>query len=360
MGILYLLKGVVMQKPKKKLPITIRRTVDIVNESLVKKSHLKEGQTLPLMLEPAIDGVNLIEWAGNNLAFLNKQIQRHGGLLFRGFTVSTVLEFEQFITTVSDGAVPYQERSSPRSLVSGKIYTSTDHPANQPIFLHNEQSYNLTFPKKIFFFCDTPPGSGGATPIADTRKIYQQLKPKLRRKFEALGYMLVRNYGEGFGLSWQDAFQTTDKGAVEAYCTENKIKFEWKEKEGLRTKQIRQMVARHPETGEWLWFNHATFFHVSSLVPHVQAMMLKAFAEVNLPHNTYYGDGSPIEAEVLETLRSLYSHETITFPWQKGDLLMLDNMMIAHGREPFTGPRKIVVGMADPVHWRDVQRNDES
>jgi alpha-ketoglutarate-dependent taurine dioxygenase len=108
-------------------------------------------------------------------------------------------------------------------------------------------------------------------------------------------------------------------------------------------------VSRHPRTGELVWFNHATFFHVSTLEPTLRDSMLAEFPEGELPANTYYGDGSPIEPEVLDHLRAAYHAETVSFPWQAGDLLLLDNMLVAHGRAPYAGPRQILVGMAEPT-----------
>ena len=124
---------------------------------------------------------------------------------------------------------------------------------------------------------------------------------------------------------------------------------EWKDGERLRTRAVRPALARHPRSGEVLWFNHATFFHISTLAPEIRSELLELFDEPDLPANTYYGDGSPIELEVLDNLRSIYQRETLRFPWQRGDVLLLDNMMVAHGRAPFHGERKILVGMAEPV-----------
>jgi alpha-ketoglutarate-dependent taurine dioxygenase len=167
--------------------------------------------------------------------------------------------------------------------------------------------------------------------------------------------MYVRNYGEGCGLPWQTVFQTDDRGVVEAYCAEHELEFEWKGAAALRTRAVRPAIVRHPRTGEDVWFNHATFFHVSTLAEPLREALLAQFAEQDLPNNTYYGDGSPIEPEVLDELRAAYLEETIIFPWRRGDVLFMDNVLMAHGRRPFVGERRILVGMAQPFSWREVQ-----
>jgi alpha-ketoglutarate-dependent taurine dioxygenase len=332
-----------------------RRAVRLTSAELVKSAAPEAGGTLPLVLEPNSGGVNLLKWAEGQREFIESELARHGALLFRGFNVDSVEQFERFIEATSSGALEYQERSSPRSRVGGNIYTSTDYPADQSIFLHNEQSYNSVFPSKIYFFCLTPAARGGATPIADTRKIYASLRPDVRRRFVEKKYMYTRNFGDGFGLSWQTAFQTTSRRAVEEYCRRNAIEFEWKRADRLRTRQVRPAVARHPRTGEAVWFNHATFFHVSTLDPAIRERMLAELGDEDLPNNTFYGDGTRIEPEVMEHLRQAYLREKTSFPWRQLDILMLDNMLASHGREPFDGFRQITAGMADPRRWEDVQ-----
>jgi alpha-ketoglutarate-dependent taurine dioxygenase len=331
-----------------------RRTVRITQEDLIRTSYLDPERRYPLVIEPNIADLNPISYASSNRAFLEQQLLHHGAILFRGFALETLDQFQQFISATSSGALSYTERSSPRSRVEGNIYTSTDYPPDQPIFLHNEQSYNSVFPRKIMFFCVVVAEQGGATPIADCRRIYARVPAPVREKFERLGYMYVRNFGDGFGLPWQEAFQTGDRGAVEKYCAENRIDVEWHDGGRLRTRQVRPVVARHPGDGQLTWFNHLTFFHVSSLVPKVRDAILAEFKEEELPNNTYYGDGSRIEPQTLETLRALYREETVSFPWREGDLLMLDNMLSAHAREPYRGARKVVVGMADLTRWDEV------
>jgi alpha-ketoglutarate-dependent taurine dioxygenase len=332
-----------------------RQPVSLSRAGLITAEPLDARRGLPLLIQPAVGGVELLSWAGSNRDFIESRLQRHGALLFRRFDVRAASGLEQFIRVVSGEALEYRERSSPRSRVSGNIYTSTDYPASQSIFLHNENSYQRVVNQKIFFCCETPPARGGETPIADCRRVYERISPRVRERFAAKGWMYTRNYGEGFGLPWPTAFQTSDRAAVEEHCRRNGIEAEWQSGGRLRTRAVLPAISRHPRTRELTWFNHAVFFHASTLEPALREGLLVEFkTEDDFPINTYYGDGSPIEPEVLDELRQAYRQETVSFPWERGDLLMVDNLLVAHGRAPFDGPRKILVGMSEPIGRQDL------
>lgn len=331
-----------------------RQSVKVEQKNLVEEKTLGPDNSLPLVIQPNVEALNFLTWARNNKDLIDDRLLKHGGILFRGFQIGEVAEFEEFVVTTAGTPLEYRERSSPRHQVSGNIYTSTDYPPDQPIFPHNENSYQAAFPTRIVFFCVTAPEKGGETPIANCRNIYQRVKPEVREKFTQKKCMYVRNFGSGFGLEWQTVFQTEDKAEVEAYCQKVGIQTEWVEGDRLRTRMVRPAVLKHPQTGEMSWFNHATFFHVSTLPEKIREALLAEFDEEELPSNTYYGDGTPIELETLEHLREMYKAETVAFPWQKGDILLLDNLATAHGRNPYEGPRKIVVGMTEAITWDDV------
>lgn len=307
-----------------------------------------------LLARPAIPGVDLAVWAADHRSWIDTQLHVHGGLLFRGFGVASPANLDRVIGAIAGQPLSYRERSSPRTQVSGNVYTSTEHPPDQRIFLHNENSYQHVWPRRVFFCCVTPAETGGETPIADTRRVFARIDPAIRRRFAERQVMYVRNFGDGLGLSWQDVFQTSDRTVVEDYCRSAGITCTWRDGQRLTTRQVRPAIARHPETGEDVWFNHATFFHVTTLDPTIRDVLLSRMREDELPNNTYYGDGQPIEPAVMEETRGAYAACTRLFAWEQGDLLVLDNMLMAHGRAPFTGTRRILVGLAAPMAWRDL------
>jgi alpha-ketoglutarate-dependent taurine dioxygenase len=315
---------------------------------MVKTEFLAPGQRLPLVVRPRLQGLNLPAWTADNREFVESNLRQHGGLLFRGFEMSGREDFAEFLTALGLRRMEYTEGATPRTKLGDSIYTSTEYPPEQSIALHNELNYVVTWPMKILFFCVTAAEAGGETPIADVRRVYDRIDPKVRERFCEKGWMLMRNAGEGLSLPWQTTFHAASREELEEYCRRAQVEFEWKGDDRLRTRQVRPAVARHPQTGEWVWFNHVAFWHVSSLEPAVREAMLKVFREEDLPYNTYYGDGSPIPDEAVAELRAAYDAETVRFLWEKGDLLLLDNMLVAHGRRPFAGARKILTAMGDP------------
>jgi alpha-ketoglutarate-dependent taurine dioxygenase len=331
----------------KKLSLTRRREVSTSPEDLLRKEQAFADTDMILKIEPSMEGVSLRDWVRHSRATLDALLLRHGGLLFRGFQVGSVQEFEALVREMAGGELmEYTYRSTPRTGVSGRIYTSTEYPPDQWIPQHNEMSYSREWPLRIAFLCVQTAGSGGETPLSDSRRMYERLSPSVRDRFADLGVMYVRNYSPGLDVPWQDVFGTSDRAMVEAICRQTGIELEWKADGRLHTRQVCQGVARHPVTGEMLWFNQAHLFHVSNLDPAVRAALIAERGEENLPRNTFYGDGSPIPDAVLDEIRDAFRQEMHSFVWHNGDLVLLDNMLVAHGRAPFSGPRRVLVGMA--------------
>jgi alpha-ketoglutarate-dependent taurine dioxygenase len=321
-------------------------------------ASLPPQRTLPLMLVPSHPGLDVSAWLDHHTEECRRLLTKHGALLFRRFGIGGANDFDALVTRLCSPPLPYRERSSPRTQVSGNIYTSTDYPADQPIFLHNEQSYNMAFCQKIAFYCERAAGAGGETPIADCRRVFERIPTDLRQGLVDRGYAYVRNYHPGVGLPWQTVYQTQDEAGVAAYCQANDIQFEWRQRgrtRVLRTSQVRRVAGLHPESGAPTWMNHLTFFHLSTLPVNIQRFLLELYGEDSLPNHTFYGDGASIPPAVMEALRVAYLEESVAFGWEPGDVMVLDNMLTAHGRAPYTGHRRVLTAMASPRSWADVR-----
>jgi acyl carrier protein len=279
---------------------------------------------------------------------------KDGAVLFRDIAVSDASSFQSFADRYVSHWMEYQDRASKRSKVAGQVHTSTDTPSAFPITLHCESSFTSRWPQKIFFCCQIAPTSGGRTPICDVRRVYDDIDVEIRDKFERLGVMYYRNFGKGVGMDWRDVFQATDRQSVDSYCASNGILAEWQDDDRLRTTQVRPASLVHPRTRETVWFNHALALHKSSLSNSLAETLMRQGGESNLVNNTYYGNGEPISDEIVQHIREVHERHTIRFDWRPGDVLMLDNMLMAHGREPYEGKRLVYAAMADPLTWQDV------
>lgn len=338
----------------RKLGAVRRKAVSTTQQDLVRVRPFLEGGSLPTLIEPAVEGLDLKSWAVANRDLLEHHLSTVGGVLLRGFGVESVDEFRGVMQALYSRLLDYSDRVQPRSQVSEKVYTSTQYPPEHSIELHNESSYAYSWPLRIAFFCQLPSPVGGETPIADCRRILSALDPEIRRRFVERRVMYVRNFGEGFGIDWQTAFQTEDRDEMEEFCRRNGVQVEWKGDGRLRTRSVRPIAVRHPRTGEEVWFNAAVSSHISTVEPATRAALLAEYGEDDLPKNSLYGDGTPIDPEVLEEARRVFALESLSFPWRQGDILLLDNMLVAHGRAPYSGARKVVVAMAEPVSLADL------
>lgn len=334
-------------------------TVGLLMVAQTRKAMLKTNvfnqASLPLVIEPDPgEAVTprpelLISLYLENKSYLDNKLLEHSGLLFRGFSVASAEALERFARAVSEGdLMGYVDGTSPRTKIKTGVYTSTEYPPAYFISLHNELSYTHQWPRRAFFCCVTAPQQGGETPIVDSRVLLKSLPANLVERFKNKGVKYVRNLngGAGLGPSWQSVFETADRSVVERYCQEGGIEFKWKDGGGLWLSQIRPAIATHPQTGEEVWFNQADQFHPTEMDERTRRALLSNVREEELPKNAYFGDGDPLDASMLDQIRDATRRQMVLFSWQMGDVLVLDNMLAAHGRMPFTGPRKILVALS--------------
>jgi alpha-ketoglutarate-dependent taurine dioxygenase len=329
-----------------------RKTVD-ASAGLVKIGHLSAGQPLPLLIEPSADQVDLAEWAGANLEQIDAQLLRHGAILFRGFRIHGPADFEKAAAAMCPSLFA-RYGDLPREGISERVYQSTPYPPDKAILFHNESSHLPTWPRKQFFCCLQASPVGGETPILDCREVYRQLDPDVRDTFASRGLMYVRNFIPGVDVPWQEFFHTDDRAVVEEACRKEGMEWEWTAGDGLRLRQRSPAVIRHHGTGEPSFFNQVQLHHPSCLDPETRQSLRSLFKEEGLPRNVLYGDGTPIPDAVMGRLGDLYWKLSVSFPWQEGDFILIDNMLVSHARKPYAGPRKIVVAMGEMVSLRDV------
>ncbi len=275
-------------------------------------------------------------------------VTEQGAMRIRGLELRDAAEAEAVFRQLGD-LMTETEAFAPRTRYAPGVYSATKWPPNQPMCVHHELSYASEVPSLMLFACLVAPTNGGATPLADGAAVLGALPRDLVERFERQGWLLVRNYNDDIGATVADVFGTNDRGAVERYCRANAIDFEWRDGGGLRTRQRRTAVVRHPLTGRRCWFNQIAFLNEWTLAPDVREYLVDVYGPEALPFNTRFGNGDPIGPDIVEAINDVYEAHTVREPWQAGDLLVVDNIRTAHGREPFEGPREIVVALADGV-----------
>jgi alpha-ketoglutarate-dependent taurine dioxygenase len=305
---------------------------------------LRPGRTPLLHVEPTADAPG---WVAQHRDALRAVVAQHGAVVVRGLGLRDAAQVAAVFQRLGNGLMAEREAFAPRQAYSEGVYSSTKWPANQPMCMHHELSYTLDFPSLMLFACLSAPSAGGVTGVADSTAVMNALPPGLVRRFAHEGWMLVRNYNDEIGASWADAFGTDDRAAVEAYCRANGIAFEWRPDGGLRTRQRRAAVIRHPVTGQPCWFNQIAFLNEWTIDPDVREYLVEVYGADGLPFTTCFGGGEPVGRDLVELLNAVYEANTLREPWQAGDLMLVDNVRMAHSREPYQGEREVLVGMTD-------------
>ncbi|WP_282791749.1 TauD/TfdA family dioxygenase [Streptomyces sp. CC224B] len=271
-----------------------------------------------------------------------------GAVLVRGLGIDGADAFHRAVARFGASLIDsYRGGNTPRATVSDGVFTSTEYPARYDISLHNEMSYAHRWPTRLYFCCLDAPDTGGATPVCDGEALLTALSPRVRDRF-ASGVVYHQHLHGGFGLgkSWQATFETDDRTVVEEFLTASEADYEWTGDGGLRVRQHRPGLRKNPRTGRDTWFNQADQWHPSNLpADDAETLLSLVDSHADLPHWVTYADGEPLTDEDLAEVRAAHRAHRHAEPWQEGDLLIVDNMSVLHGRQAFTGTRKVVVSM---------------
>jgi hypothetical protein len=306
---------------------------------------------VPLIVElNELDADSFIRYYLDNKKEIENDLLKTGAVKFRGITIDSLETFQKIVDSISDKFLSYIDGNSPRTKLSGNVYTSTEYDKTQRITMHNELSYSAKWPNKLFFSCLRPAETGGETLLADSREILKRMDKKIVSEIKERGVMYIRNLhsGMGMGPSWQDTFETEDKSQLEAYCKSYSIDIEWTGNGNLRLKQPSKGIIQHRHTKEEVWFNQIDQFHPIQLGEEVYEMMKAMYhSQEDFPMYVKFGDGKKIEEGMIKDILETIEEITIAPPWEKNELLIVDNELVSHGRSAYTGNRTVVVSMSE-------------
>lgn len=289
-------------------------------------------------------------------------ILKTGGVLLRGFPIHSSEQFACVIQALNLGKfTSYIGGDSPRSKVSDYVYTSTEAPPWVTIPLHNELSFADSYPKHIYFYCDTAPQVGiGSTTVGDARQIYRDLDPKVRDKFISKGIRYISRYHAASLFmrmiykiqpghkSWQEVFAVDSMHELEKVCVQYNFAYEWLANNWAKIISHRPATIQHPLTDETVWFNQIQLYDYNPrFLGKLGYLVLKlAYSRPNtLVHETCFADGEKMSREDIYHIWDVLQKNTLRFDWQKSDMLILDNVLAMHGRESFKRPRRILTAM---------------
>jgi alpha-ketoglutarate-dependent taurine dioxygenase len=327
--------------------------------------------------EGGVDG--LLAFIDEHRSWLRDQLHTRGAALLRGFGLRTPAQFEAAARAVEPELKNEYLGTSPRDALTPHVFSASELPPYYPIPQHCEMTFVKQPPRRLMFACLVAPQRGGETPLCDMRTVAAELDPAVRERFERGGIRIIRNYGGPSGKGrldlwqlkrWDEIFQTTDRAAVEARCAEEGVftDLRWGPGDRLRLISEHDALREHPETGVPVWFNHVQVFHLSTAASELRRIyrrtsdlrsrLLWRFAQMAVAgkrrftaideqalHCTYR-DGREIDVADLEHVRDTIWRHMIAEPWQQGDMVVIDNFAVAHGRLPYRGARQVVVAWA--------------
>ncbi|MEU5126045.1 TauD/TfdA family dioxygenase [Streptomyces mobaraensis] len=269
-----------------------------------------------------------------------------GGLLLRGLPLTGKPGFERLVADLGYPPMGYRGGIAVRRNDTGAALATSDEDPRITLSPHNEMAYLSDHPRKVFFYCETAAGEGGEVPVNDIRETGRILPEGLRAEFAERGVRyhrrLARTATAG-AMGWTETFGTENKDDVAEHLAASGHVFRWGPGDELHYHYRRDAFTTHPETGERLWFNQITELHSSYWRAHPD--FPADLPDHAYPATTSYGDGEPIDEDTIAFLRGLLWRTTHAVRMRPGDVLVLDNQVLQHGRFAFTGPRRHFVSL---------------
>ncbi|PYH97868.1 Clavaminate synthase-like protein [Aspergillus ellipticus CBS 707.79] len=299
---------------------------------------------------------------------LSQLLQTHGAVLIRGVGHPSAATFAQLVNAAEKGrgSHPFVQigLAGKRTILGENIWTANEGPSDHRFYQHNEYSRYTRFPSNIHFYCEKKAPEGGETPVAHSALVYEKLKEEVPELVQAvherglamkMAFRAPGHEGKGNEFNWAGVHsfgqefelgddRDTQKAKVEVQVRKLTPEFRWLENDALELTQYIPGIRRSPASGLPVWFN--------GLVGRYG--MTRDLGALEPPHigrdgMTYlpcdYGDGTVIPKEYLERLARVIDGLEVNVGLEEGDLLLVDNFQVSHGRKPWTGERRILVSM---------------
>jgi alpha-ketoglutarate-dependent taurine dioxygenase len=288
-----------------------------------------------------------VAWVEARRDALAQTLARTGAILFRGFPLHTAGEFDAFVTAFGWPNFPYEESLSNavRLNRTPRVFTANEAPSEVTIFLHHEMAQTPVYPSKLFFFCEQPAQTGGATSLCRSDRLWEQLAqrcPAFARDCERKGLRYAHTMpaqndpGSGMGRSWQSTLGVTQPDQAERRLAGLGYTWEWGEEGSLRVTTPRLPAVRELGSGRKSFFNQL-----------IAACCGWKDARNDPSKAITFGDGTPLDREAVLTAVSLSEALTVPLEWRQGDVALVDNYVVMHGRQPFTGVRKVLASLVE-------------
>jgi len=287
-------------------------------------------------------------WLNTESDALKEKLSSNGALLFRGFPIQSAQDFDVFSSAFNYVNFTYQESLSNAVRINKtpKVFTANEAPPEVEIFLHHEMAQTPIHPDKIFFCCLSISEQGGATPLCRSDKVYQALKEEHSEylaKFEAHGLKYTTLMPEadeltsGQGRGWRSTLSVNDKNEAEEKLKELDYNWEWQENGSLQTTTPALPATIELSDGSISFFNQIIAAHRG----------WKIKEGTSAPAVTF-GNGESIDGDLLNAITEIAERFTLPLEWETGDIALIDNKRIMHGRHPYSGEKKreVVVSFA--------------
>ena len=285
------------------------------------------------------------EWLGENKERLLEQLSRHGAILFRGLPVNSDSDFDSVIQSFGLKNFTYAESLSNavRRNRTERVFTANEAPASVSIFLHHEMAQTPVYPSKLFFYCEQAADSGGATPLCRSDVLLQELEKQAPEFVAACAEKGVRYSNvmpniddpeSGQGRSWRSTLSTEDKSAAEDKLRKLGYQWEWLEQDSLRVTTAVLPAVRETDNGRQVFFNQL-----------IAAFRGWKDARNAAEKSIRFGDDSAISTQAMAKAIHIGDELSFDIPWQSGDVALVDNFLVMHGRRPFEGQRRVLASL---------------